>query len=346
MGKGRNKILTYEAQLRELGIELEKYKILYAKLNGERVENLGYNYVPLIDNIGFVQATNRYKWKNLPPNLTSDLIESMLYFKGAICLYVRGGTMYALPFVKDGNLSVYGRFTSITPIAFNGKEQKMNYKLNVNEDGVYDEKANAVILWDSQPMYNGAIIPKVVLLKQLNENCSKILNMCMQNIQNSNKKLVFQCEDETQATQLRRDLDDAFGSTDNYIVVNKGVMEDMKPIVLNNDVTLVSQSLFESWQSFNNIRCELCGIENNGAFEKKERVITSETRGDVIQSKLALMNGLEMRKLAIKQFISIYGGRYKELCKIDVELNECFKPQEEIMTRGDLNEQKDTNNRL
>lgn len=344
MGKMKRKILTYEAQLAEIGIQLEKYKILYAKLNGEHVENLGFNYVPLIDNIGFVQATNRYKWKNLPSNLTSDLIESMLYFKGAICLYMRGGTMYALPFVNDGDLSVYGRFTSITPIAFNGKEQKMRYKLNVNDTGEYDENANAVILYDSQPMYNGAIIPKSVLLKQINENCSKILNMCMQNIQNSNKKLVFQCEDETQANQLRRDLDDAFGSTDNYIVVNKGVMEEMKPLVLNNDVTLVSQSLFESWQSFNNIRCELCGIENNGAFEKKERVITSETRGDVIQSKLALQNGLEMRKLAIKQFIAIYGGRYSEIRKIDVELNECFKSQEEIMMGGGKNEQGNTNN--
>lgn len=336
----KKKLLTYEAQLEELGIQLQRWKDLYAKLNGERVENLGFNYVPAIENIGFVQATNRYKWKNLPSNLTSDLIESMLYYKGAICLYMRGGTMYALPFVNSGSLSVYGRFTKITPIAFNGKDQKMNYDLNVNEDGVYDEKANAVILYDSQPLYNGALLPKAVLLRQLNENCSKILNMCMQNIQNSNKKLVFQCEDETQAKMLRSDLDDAFGSTDNYIVVNKGVMEDMKPIVLNNDVTLVSQSLFESWQSFNNIRCELCGIENNGAFEKKERVITSETRGDVIQSKLALMNGLEMRKLAIKQFLSIYGGRYSDIKKIDVELNECFKTDQE----GDVNEKKPTNN--
>lgn len=343
MGKKR-KLLTYEAQLEELGIQLQRYKNLYNKLNGERVENLGFNYVPTIENIGFVQATNRYRWKNLPKELTSDLIESMLYFKGAICLYMRGGTMYALPFVNSEDLSIYGRFTKITPIAFNGKEQKIGIKLNVNEDGIYDPNADAVILYDSQPLYNGALLPKSVLLKQINENCSKILNMCMQNIQNSNKKLVFQCEDETQAKMLRQDLDDAFGSTDNYIVVNKGVMDDLKPITLNSDISLVSQSLFESWQSFNNIRCELCGIENNGAFEKKERVITSETRGDVIQSKLALENGLYMRKLAIKQFISIYGSRYSEIKKIDVELNECFKDQDQENPRGDQDEKEPSSN--
>lgn len=323
---GKKKYLTYEAQLSELGIQIERYRKIIENINNGRVENLGYDYSNLVTNIGYVQATNRYKWKNLPDNLTSDLIESMLYYKGAICMYFRGGTMYALPFVNSGDLNVYGRFTKITPIAFNGKETRQPYKLNVNTDGVYDDKAEAVILYDSQPQINGALLPKSVLMSQLNANCSDILNMIMNNIKNSNKKLVFPCEDETQANQLRLDLDNAFNSSDNFIVVNKGNINDMKPITMNNDVALVSQSLFEAWQSFNNLRCMLTGIENNGVFEKKERVITDETRGDTIQPKLSLYNGLEMRKLAIKQFIAIYGGRYPNIKKLDVELNEAFKP--------------------
>lgn len=323
---GKKKFLTYEAQLAEQGILIERYRKIIENLNNGRVENLGYDYTNLVSNIGFVQATNRYKWKNLPDNLTSDLIESMLYYKGAICMYIRGGTMYALPFVNSEDLNVYGRFTKITPIAFNGKETRQPYNLNVNTDGVYNDKAEAVILYDSQPQINGALLPKSVLMSQLNANCSDILNMIMNNIKNSNKKLVFPCEDETQANQLRADLDNAFNSSDNFIVVNKGNINDMKPITMNNDVALVSQSLFEAWQSFNNLRCMLTGIENNGVFEKKERVITDETRGDTIQPKLALNNGLEMRKLAIKQFIAIYGGKYPNIKKIDVELNEAFKP--------------------
>ena len=323
---GKKKYLTYEAQLAEQGIMIERYRKIIENINNGRIENLGYDYTSLVNNIGFVQATNRYKWKNLPDNLTSELIESMLYYKGAICLYYRGGTMYALPFVNSGDLNVYGRFTSITPIAFNGKETRQPYKLNVNTDGVYNDKAEAVILYDSQPQINGAILSKAVLLSQLNSNCSDILNMIMNNIKNSNKKLVFPCEDETQANQLRLDLDNAFNSSDNFIVVNKGAINDLKPITMNNDVALVSQSLFEAWQSFNNLRCMLTGIENNGVFEKKERVITDETRGDTIQPKLALYNGLEMRKQAIKQLVALYGGKYPNVKKIDVELNEVFKP--------------------
>lgn len=323
---GKKKFLTYEQQLADLGIKLEEYRKLITKLNNGRVENLGYDYIPLVNEIGYIQATNRYKWKGLPDNITSDLIESMLYYKGCVCMYMRGGTMYVLPFVNSGEINIYGRFTEITPIAFNGKDTRQPYKLNVNTDGIYNDKANAIILYDSQPQINGSIVSKCALLQQLNSNCSDILNMIMQNIKNSNKKLLFPCEDETQANQLRLDLDNAFGSTDNYIVVNKGSLGDFKPQVMNNDISLVSQSLFEAWQSFNNLRCTLMGIENNGVFEKKERVITDETRGDTIQPKLALNNGLEMRKLAIKQFLSIYGGKYPYLKKIDVELNEAFIP--------------------
>lgn len=334
----KRKLLTYEAQLEELGVQLQRYKDLIQAFNNGRVENLGFNYVPLVENIGYIQATNRYKWYGLPPNLTSELIESMLYFKGAICLYFRGGTMYALPFVNSGDLSVYGRFTKITPIAFNGRDTAEPYDLGVNTDGIYDKNASAVILYDSQPMINGALLSKSVLLNQLNENCSKILNMIMQNLQNSNKKLVFPCEDETQANQLRADLDNAFNSSDNYIVVNKGMMGDMKPITMNSDISLVSQSLFETWQSFNNLRCMLLGVENNGVFEKKERVITDETRGDTIQPRLALDNGLEMRKQAIKQFIGLYANRYPQVKKIRVELNECFNPTLNKVEGDDINE--------
>ena len=96
-------------------------------------------------------------------------------------------------------------------------------------------------------------------------------------------------------------------------------------MTLNNDIQLVSQSLFESWQSWNNIRCCLNGIDNNGAFEKKERMITKETRGDIIQSRLNLDGGLRMRKLAIKQFVAQYGNRYEWVKKLDVEINDVLK---------------------
>ena len=82
----------------------------------------------------------------------------------------------------------------------------------------------------------------------------------------------------------------------------------------------------------------LLGVENNGVFEKKERVITDETRGDTIQPRLALNNGLEMRKQAINQFIALYGNRYPQVKRIRVELNECFNPTLNKVEGADYNE--------
>lgn len=329
MGKLKRKLLTYEEQLSQFGIMLEQYKLLGNEtFNRNNVENLGYDYQNLCKSLSYNQCLNRYKWKNLPENLNSPLIESMLFVKGALAMYIRGGSMYVLPFVNDGDLSDYGQFEIIRPVAFNGDEKQFSYKLRVNNTGGFDKNGDAVILYDAMPMFNGAIIPKAVLTQKIDENCSKILNMIMQNLQNANKKILFECEDEPQKKQLIADLDNAFGSTDAFIVVKKGqefTGQNGKPIVLNNDIQIVSQSLFESWASWNNIRCMLCGIDNNGAFEKKERMITKETRGDVIQSKLNLDGGLVMRKLALQQFKAQYSSKYEWVKKIDVEINDILK---------------------
>ena len=327
MGKLKRKLLTYEEQLAQFGIMLEQYKLLGESFNHNNVENLGYDYTNTVHSIAYNQACNRYKWKNLPDNLSSELIESILYMKGCAVMYMRGGTMHILPFVNDGTLNDYGQFDTVRPVAFNGDEKQFSYKLKVNNTGGFDKNGDAVILYDSIPLYNGAILPKYVLTQKINENCSKILNMIMQNLQNSNKKILFECEDEPQKKQLIADLDNAFGSTDAFIVVKKGsdLASTNKAMTLNNDIQLVSQSLFESWQSWNNIRCCLNGIDNNGAFEKKERMITKETRGDIIQSRLNLDGGLRMRKLAIKQFVAQYGNRYEWVKKLDVEINDVLK---------------------
>lgn len=329
--KLKRKLLTYEEQLQQFGIMLEQYKVLGESFNKNNVENLGFDYNNLIHAIDYNQACTRYIWKGLPENINGQLIESILYMKGCACMYVRGGTLYVLPFANDGDLNDYGQFETIRPVAFNGDEKQFSYKLKVNNSGGFDKNGDAIILYDSIPLYNGAILPKAVLSQKINENCSKILNMIMQNLQNSNKKILFECEDEAQKKQLMADLDNAFGSTDAYIVVKKGsdLGTTNKPLTLNNDIQMVSQSLFECWQSWNNIRCTLNGIENNGAFEKKERMITKETRGDVIQAKLIADAGLKMRKLAIKQLIAQYGTRYEWIKKIDVQINEILKEDDQ-----------------
>jgi hypothetical protein len=66
-------------------------------------------------------AINRFKWKNLPKELNSKLMERILYYRGQGMFFKLGGKFYFLPYALAGTIDVYGRFTSTTPLPFNGK---------------------------------------------------------------------------------------------------------------------------------------------------------------------------------------------------------------------------------
>lgn len=66
-------------------------------------------------------ALKRYKWNNLPKGLTSNIIERILYYKGQGMLFKLMDNFYFLPYALNGSIDVYGRFTGVTPLPFNGK---------------------------------------------------------------------------------------------------------------------------------------------------------------------------------------------------------------------------------
>ena len=65
-------------------------------------------------------AVNRFTWYNLPSGLNSRLMERILYYKGQAMFFKINDTFYFLPYALDGTIDVYGRFTEVTPLPFNG----------------------------------------------------------------------------------------------------------------------------------------------------------------------------------------------------------------------------------
>ena len=70
-------------------------------------------------------AVNRYTWFNLPKGLTSELIERILYYRGQGMLFMLDDKFFFLPYAlnapeKSTGIDVYGRFTGVTPLPFNG----------------------------------------------------------------------------------------------------------------------------------------------------------------------------------------------------------------------------------
>ena len=70
-------------------------------------------------------AVNRYTWTGLPQGLNGRLMERILYYKGQAALFMLQDKFYFLPYAlsapKDSTgIDVYGRYTGITPLPFNG----------------------------------------------------------------------------------------------------------------------------------------------------------------------------------------------------------------------------------
>ena len=55
-------------------------------------------------------AVNRYKWYNLPCNLSSQEVERLLYYKGQLCFFYFKDLdeFYFMPYALDGTIDFYG----------------------------------------------------------------------------------------------------------------------------------------------------------------------------------------------------------------------------------------------
>lgn len=335
MGKTKQQMLNFQAQLEHLGKRLETFSRL--NFNVDRFENLGIEFRTTLQDLDAQQNCNRYIWEGLPDYLTGQLIETMLYYKGSLCGFFNAGTLYILPYAQNKGINVYGQPNAIQPITYNGAmNQTFNNfgkELIVSNIGSLNKKAGACILYDRIPAFSQGASPvgRYTLNKELIDYQCDLLARIRNNLRNIDKKVVFRVKNESQANQMRLDLREAYGTSDPFIVVVEDPMQSNdKPDTLQGNISNETQALFETWQSLNSIRCMCSGITNGGAFEKKERKITGELQGDQTQTELVLDAGLKMRELFINQMKVIYPEYAEILGKITVKINETTRVTEDL----------------
>ena len=65
-------------------------------------------------------AVNRYKWHNIPMDLTSEEIERMLYYKGQLMFFMMNidgvDKFFLTPYALNGTIDFYGRFNFVKPV--------------------------------------------------------------------------------------------------------------------------------------------------------------------------------------------------------------------------------------
>lgn len=266
-------------------------------------------------------AVNRYNWINLPDGLTGELIERMLYYKGQVAFFYMetDNTFYCLPYALDGSIDVYGRFTGITPIPFNGKAESKDekpwivglhrkpvYELHYSELTYKDIVESCVLLKDYTNQISVTNIPRAVLndpLITVESECIPFMRTSM--ILGTGIK-GMRVNDADQAASVR----DAAISMESAALSGQGYI----PIVgniefqeLTDGANLKGADYMQAMQSLDNLRLSTYGLDNGGLFEKKAHMLEQEAAINGGSVGLVYQDGLRIRQEFCDIVNSIWG---------------------------------------
>jgi hypothetical protein len=278
-------------------------------------------------------AVNRFTWYNLPSGLNSRLMERILYYKGQAMFFKIDDTFYFLPYALDGTIDVYGRFTDVTPLPFNGStkakdgkelpwipglKRKVAYDIQMPDDYVSEE---GEILWDKieadQENY-------CVLLKDYTEQISQT-NISRQILQDPILDVMADMFpfmrtallNGTGVQGMRVNSQDEYANVEAASrSVNRAALEGKKyiPIVGNVDFQDLAggelakaEEFLLAMQSLDNYRLSLYGLDNGGLFQKKSHVLEAEQAMNTGTTGLVLRDGLQNRQDFCNIVNSIFG---------------------------------------
>lgn len=276
-------------------------------------------------------AINRFTWFNLPDGLHSKLIERILYYKGQGALFTFNDTFYFLPFALDGTIDVYGRFTSITPLAFNGTstdgkdkpfiqgqsytpvydivipEEFMDDNGELNIDKAQSMLENScVILRDRSEGISQFVEPRVGLQEGLLDVMSDCIPFMRTALLNSTGVMGMRVQNENDTAEV-------FAASN---AINKAALEGRKyvPIVGNVDFQELTggepskaEEFLLAMQSLDNYRLSLYGLDNGGLFQKRSHMLEAEQEVNQGNVGLILRDSLECRQDFCDIVNSIWG---------------------------------------
>lgn len=275
-------------------------------------------------------AINRYTWTGTPKGLTGKMIERILYYRGQGMIFMLGDKFYFLPYALDGTIDVYGRFTSITPLPFNGTANDGGEGKNkpwiqgLSFEPVYEVadleewvdmapevaidklKSKAVILHDYTPQISQTIIPRQVLNDPLLDVMSECIPYMRTNLVNSTGVMGMRVNNENESAEV-------YAASN---AINKAALEGRKyvPLVGNIDFQELtggnlakSEEFMLALQSLDNYRLSLYGLDNGGLFQKKSHMLEAEQEMNAGNTGLVAEDGLRNRQEFCVIFNSLFG---------------------------------------
>ena len=272
-------------------------------------------------------AVNRYKWYNLPCNISSEELERLLYLKGQLCFFYFKDLdeFYFMPFALDGSIDFYGRYNRIHPVPMSSgteeaKEQEKSQrallsmlKLNVvkaiksldelKEEDLYE---SAVILWDYSRQIGQNIIPRADVNDPLLEVIAEIPCFLRTALIASTGVKGMRVSDADAKNEVK------IASAQ---VLNCALSGELATPITS---TIEIQELFDgptgkaqeyllAMQALENFRLSTYGLENGGLFEKKAHKLEEEQEMNASTVGLVYEDGLAIRQNFCNIVNSIWG---------------------------------------
>ena len=231
----------------------------------EKKEGLKGNIKKLLRIVDEQDALNRFTWYNLPSGLDGQLIERILYYRGqGMFFYVKElDRFFFLPYCLDGSIDIYGQYTSVRPLPFNGsteatKDGKLNpiakYITNLSREPLYDIQleeltpdiftTKCVLLHDYSKQISQTVIPRQTLndpLLDVMSDCIPFLRTALLNSTGVSGMRVNSQDEAMNVKLASTAIDNAALSGEKYI-----------PVIGNGDITDAQSAatMFEKTKRF------------------------------------------------------------------------------------------------
>lgn len=326
-----------------------------ATLNGQKVNNARYvdqNLIQLYKDAGVIEknmsagagvGTKKLKrnimkllrvndeqcalrsidWFNLPITIDADLIERILYYRGAGALFYLNDKWTFLPFTGGSKgIDYLGRWINITPLPFNGSvtsdkdeedlkplidglEFDVLYDLpDLNEvipedeiDSYIDDlfHTKAIILTDYCKQYSQYIQPRQTMQEGLIDLESDLLPFCRTALLNSTGVTgmrVNSADEQANVKIASRAINNAALEGEKLIAI-EGTLDFQE---LTGDKVATADQFLMTMQSIDNYRLSQHGVDSGGIFQKQAHMLQSENEMNSMKASYSLKDRVTQRQ--------------------------------------------------
>lgn len=280
-------------------------------------ENLRKNFRILDEQ----NAINRYTWYNLPDTLDGQLLERILYYRGQGMFFYMptDNSFYFLPYALDGTIDVYGRYTGVTPLPFNGtatdgKEKpwisgltrKPLYGVKYDEIKKDDFEKYCVLLNDYSKQISQNVIPRQTLQEPLLETMSEMVPFMRTALINSTGVKGMRVEDadtEQNVKVASQQIKDSALKGEPFVPIIGHI--DLQE--LTNGTTVKAEDYMVALQGLDNLRLSMLGLDNGGIYNKKTVVTDTQMMMNYSPTSLVYQDGLTLRQGFCDTVNSLFG---------------------------------------